>query len=371
MNSGPARPSLRPLVDTALLSGTSPTARTVVEETHRLYEHLIGLWAPGVIEAAHDLGLFERLAPEPATGDVLAAALGTDPQATRVLLDALTAYDVVTRVVGEDGTVTYALPHRLGESLLPDGLYSLSGKIGYDRLLAWDAWRNLADVVRTGAVTDDGSRSSNAISTAHYQSLVRGLNFWAPPIVDVLAGALADRGWTPDRRVAMVDVGCGTGIYSHLLLDRFPGLTAVGLDVPDIVPLAARQSEQLAVADRFTPRQGDFWSEDWGEGVDLVLFVNIFHLQSPESARELMRRATKALSDDGVVAIVDQIVVGGTQQPSVQDRFSWLFAASMLATGGGDAHTVGAYDEWLADVGLHRVALLDTPMHRVLVGGWA
>jgi hypothetical protein len=53
----------------------------------------------------------------------------------------------------------------------------------------------------------------------------------------------------------------------------------------------------------------------------------------------------------------------------VQNRFFRLFAASMLATGGGDAYTVHDYDQWLADAGLRRVALLDTPMHRVLLAG--
>ncbi|MFL6123026.1 class I SAM-dependent methyltransferase [Actinophytocola sp.] len=369
MNSGsPVRGIPRPLVDTTLLSN-APGARDV-GAAHRLYEHLISLWAPGVIEAAHDLGVFERLADGPTTSARLAADLGTDGQATRVLLDALAAYDIVRRGPGENGAVAYTLPDELRECLLPDGLFSLTGKMSYDRQLAWDAWRNLADAVRGGAVGADGSRSANGISEPHYRNLVRGLNFWAPPIVDVLSTALLDLGWSPDRRATMVDVGCGTGIYSHLLLDRFPELTAVGLDVSGIVPLARRQSERLDVAGRFDARVLDFWNEDWGEGFDLVLFVNIFHLQTPGSAQELLRRATKALADDGVVAVVDQVVTSGASQPSIQDRFAWLFAASMLATGGGDAYTAENYDEWLDNVGLRRVAMLDTPMHRVLLGGW-
>jgi SAM-dependent methyltransferase len=367
MNSGsPVHANLHPLVDTALLPGSS----AAVGAAHRVYEHLISLWAPGVIEAAHDLGVFQRLAAGPVTSAGLATHLGTDRRATRVLLDALAAYDIVGRGRGADGTVTYALPDDLRDCLLPDGLFSLTGKISYDRQLAWGAWRDLAGAVRDGATGADGSRSLNGISTAHYRNLVGGLNFWAPPIVEVLSRALLDRGWRPGEPTTMVDVGCGTGIYSHLLLDRFPGLRAVGLDVPDIVPIAVAQSERLDVASRFEARVLDFAAEDWGEGFDLVLLVNIFHLQTPESAQELLRRATKALADDGVVAIVDQVVAGDDAgRPSTQDRFAWLFAASMLATGGGDAYTVDIYDGWLGNVGLRRVALLDTPMHRVLLGG--
>jgi hypothetical protein len=56
---------------------------------------------------------------------------------------------------------------------------------------------------------------------------------------------------------------------------------------------------------------------------------------------------------------------------TAQDRFAMLFAASMLATGGGDAYTLSAYDQWLAEAGLERVAVLEAPMHRLLIVGHA
>lgn len=353
---------VRPLVDPSPLEdrgGGGPE----IGAAHRVYEHLISLWAPGVIEAAHDLGVFVELAGEPRSGAELARALDADPRAMSVLLDALCAYDLLV----EDGNARYALPAELRECLLPDGLFSLVGKIEYDRTLAWRAWRNLADTVRAGTRVEDGSDAPNQIGETEYRSLVHGINFWAPPIVNVLAGALAERGWTPRRPVSLVDVGCGSGIYSHLLLRRFPALTATGIDVRRIMPLALAQADRLGVADRFRPAVMDFWSEDWGLGYDLALFVNIFHLQTPASAEELLRRAAKSLAGGGLVAVVDQIVTGDAH--SAQNRFSRLFAASMLATGGGGAYRTEDYDRWLDGAGLTRVALLDTPMHRVLLAG--
>jgi hypothetical protein len=41
----------------------------------------------------------------------------------------------------------------------------------------------------------------------------------------------------------------------------------------------------------------------------------------------------------------------------------------MLATGGGTSYSIDQYDRWLADAGLRRVALYDTPMHRLLIAG--
>ena len=357
---------LAPLVDASLLpDGEGDQA--VVRAAHRWYEHLIALWAPAIIETAYDLGVFSVLAQGPLTSGDVADAVGADHRAMRVLLNGLFAYGLLERDANADDSVVYVLPDDARECLLPGGLYSLSGKISYDRRLAWSAWQTLADAVRSGARAPDGSERCNQISESLYQALVSGINFWAPPIVGVLVAALEKMGWSDGRAMRMLDVGCGAGIYSHLLAKRFPGLSATGLDVGGIVPLAVEQAARLNVADRFTAVVCDFFVDAWGTGFDLVFFANIFHLQTPETARILIGKAAEAVAGHGLVAIVDHIVQEDTGSLSTQDRFSRLFAASMLATGGGDTYTVDDYDCWLADYGLRRLDLLDTPMHRIML----
>jgi hypothetical protein len=357
---------MRALADATLLPAGDGEAR-VIREAHRWYEHLISLWAPGVIEAAHDLGVFAILADGALTHAELAGQLGTDPRATRVLLDGLYAYGLLERTWDTTGALVYVLPPEARECLLPDGLYSLAGKIGYDRQLAWNAWRNLADSVRSGARDAGGAEQVNQISESEYEALVQGINFWAPPVVDILGSALEGLGWPAGERTTMLDVGCGTGLYSQLLLRRFPFLSAVGMDVQRVIPLAVKQSERLNVMSRFSPVTRDFQNEEWGSGYGLVLFANIFHLQTPESAGKLAQRAGEAVADGGYVAIVDHIIDDDLDGQSTQDRFFRLFAVSMLATGGGGAYSIGDYEKWLAAARLRHVALLDTPMHRVLI----
>lgn len=356
-----------PLVDVTLLP-EGPGEAAIIRAAHRWYEHLIALWAPGVIEAAHDLGVFDALAAMPLTSAEVAEAVNADHDATRALLNGLYAYDLVERDRNADGEPVYVLPGEARDCLLPGGLFSLAGKVGYDRRVAWKSWRYLAEAVQSGARDPDGSEQRNQISAGEYETLVNGINFFAPPIVDVLAKALADIGLCQGgRHVRMLDVGCGTGLYSQLLVERFPGLSATGLDTGPIVPLAAAQAERLGVTARFGVTDCDFFTWDWGTGFDLVLFANIFHLQTAETAFALMGKAAAALADGGLVAIADHIIEDKGAGQSTQDRFFRLFAASMLATGGGGSFTTDDYGVWLSRCGLRRVSLLDTPMHRILL----
>ncbi|WP_433255976.1 methyltransferase family protein [Streptosporangium sp. CA-135522] len=362
---GPAG-GVQSLVDRARLDGESQEDQEI-QAAHRLYEHLIGLWAPGVIEAAHDLGLFTELANGPVSAAEMAKALRTDERATRILLDALHAYEIVTTVVPADGVARYAVADRMLPALLPDGVYSLTGKMSYDRVVAWRAWRELADAVRNGSHDTTGHDRTNQISETDYESLARGINFWAPPIVARLHDWLKGSGWDVQAPARILDVGCGSGLYSQLMLRRSENWRATGLDAPRIIKLAEAQAQRLGVADRFSGMVGDFWADEWGGGFDLIFFANIFHLQTAESAAKLAATAAGSLSERGLVCIADHIVDDLGPTGSQQDRFALLFAASMLATGGGDAYRLSQYDRWLDSAGLKRVGLIDAPMHRILI----
>ncbi|SRR5579884_613947 len=357
--------SIISLVDFSLLADNE-FVDDAVRNAHKVYEHLIALWAPAILEAAYDLRVFEGLARGPLQSKELAKMLQIEERGMRILLDALYTYRFIERTLTRDDEHIYSLTPDMQQCLVQGELYSLVGKFIYDRRLAWDAWQNLAQAVRTGS-GQSGCYSQNQISEADYQFLVGGINFWAPPAISALCRGLHEIEWSTEKAVSVLDVGCGTGLYSQLLLQKFPHWTAQGLDSERIAPLALAQSKQLEVDTRFTCTVCDLWQHDWGENQDLILFANIFHLQNRESAQQLLSLAARSLAKNGLICIIDHILDEHRSANTPQSRFALLFAASMLATGGGDAYTTKDFDDWLGVAHLRRLEIWNTPMHRILI----
>ncbi|MEV6768356.1 class I SAM-dependent methyltransferase [Nocardia sp. NPDC051030] len=350
------------LVDLGEISGEG-----CVEAAHQLYSALIAQWEPAILESSSTLGVFEALRTGPASSDEVAESISGDPRSVRLLLEALVAYGWVTRTESRKGESRYAAEEAVIACLTGGSMFSLLGKVGYNRAVSSTAWRGLDHSVRNGVSGGNGEIDNNAISAEQYEDLVTGINFWAPPIVDKLADRLSRDGWGSGEPREILDIGCGSGIYSQLLLRRFEAATAIGLDADNILRIAADQARTLGVAERFDTRAADFWGADWGRDRDLVVFANIFHLVNPSGAATLLEKARAAVGPDGVIAIVDNILVGGLETDSPQDRFASLFALSMLVTGGGTTYELRDYDAWLAGAGLTRTALIDAPMHRIIL----
>lgn len=357
------------VIDYSAFAATGSEDEETVIAAHELYAKLIGLWTPAIIEAAFDLGVYPHLCDEAVSSDHVANALSLDATASRILLDGLHACGIIDRSLPDDRIPLYRLQDRFAPLLVGSGSYHLLGKLSYDRMVAWSAWRRLADTIRNGTSDSDHAGAQNQNSEQNYVSLVSGINFWAPHAVETLRAGLADDlGWKLSWPTSVLDVGCGTGIYSHLLLQKEPSWTATGLETPKVANIAHDQAERFGVADRFECRHADFLEDDWGPRRDLVLFANVFHLLSSSIASTLIERAARAVRPGGCICIIDHIVVdskGALDEP--QDRFAALFAVSMLSTGGGDAHRALDYEHWLRSAGLRPVALKATPMHRLLL----
>lgn len=249
-----------------------------------LVETLPTLLAARSLMAAARFGLPQALAEGPLGAGEVAARCGTDPRATKVLLDTLVGLGYV----------------REGYELTGDGrrwLLPLNDSLLY-RHLEWEWIGRLDEFVKTGRALD-----------IHGDMIPEQWSLYQGGMADVArlgTPEQARRIPVPKGARDLLDVGGSHGLLSVALCRRHPNLRAVVLDLPEAVEHAAPILEREGMGDRVAHRPGDVLKEDLGTGSwDVVLLSNLAHHFDDATNRELTRRIAAALRPGGVFAIVE------------------------------------------------------------------
>ena len=137
-----------------------------------------------------------------------------------------------------------------------------------------------------------------------------------------------------DRSIALkaLDLGCGTGILSYLLLCRFPGAQVTAFDMAENM-LAVCAVNLSAYEDRLTLMKGNFAQEDFGSGYDIIVSgLSTHHLVDKEKHR-LYKRIYDALNHGGIF-INREVVLGDS--PSLTDRYNCFWREFIRCSGQDD-----------------------------------
>ena len=270
-----------------------------------------------VLFAASDLGVFGKLAElGSADAGALASALGLDPRGARLLLDACVAVGLLAKE-GE----AYRNTPESAAFLVPGKPGDLSGAIRYNRDV-YPAWGRLAELAQTGRpvekpeihLGENADRTRTFVLAMHGRALAIGR-------AAVHALDLKDR-------TQLLDVGGGPGTYSSLIAQANPSIRCTVLDLPDVVKVAEELIRAQGMQERVKTLPGDYHTTAFPGKNDAVIFFGVLHQESPDSIRDLFRRAWESLVPGGCVAVLDLM----TDRTHTQPRFSALFAVNMALT---------------------------------------
>lgn len=213
-----------------------------------------------ILHAAVDLCLFDALDDTYRSTDAVASNLDLDPSYTYRLLRALTVYDVVT--VNDHREVALT---PVGARFQSDHPQSVAAVIEYslhpDHVAAWS---HLPAIVREGGpdgfVREFGHdffmHTEEAAELAAAFNELQTLNSkrQAPHILD----ALSEHDFTEGATVC--DVGGGQGYLLARLLDAYPEMEGVVLDLPSVVEESDQHwASEIGVADRCEYVAGDMF----------------------------------------------------------------------------------------------------------------
>ncbi len=294
-----------------------------------------------VLLTAVELDVFTPLAGRTMTAADVAAALGTDPRATTVLLDALAALGLLDKEAG-----AFRCPAATADLLARDAGGSVAPMLMHSVAL-WRRWSALTEVVRSGAPAPAPEPEQRERDR---EAFIAAMHAVAAPMAAAVVAAVGPGGAT-----RFLDVGGASGTYTQAFLAASPSLRATLFDLPPVIEIARRRLRAAGVADRVEFVAGDFYRDELPGGHDLALLSAIIHQNSAKQNVALFTKIRKALSPGGRLIVRDHVMSPDHTHP----LRGALFAVNMLVgTEGGATYSFAEIRAGLEDAGFAEVRLL-------------
>jgi len=300
-----------------------------------------------IIQAAVQLSVFDTLSENPSSWRSVAATLHLEPRATELLLNALTALELLEKT-GE----LFSLTPVAAKYLVRGSPHYLGGMILFDASL-WNCWEHLADSVRSGKppraadmYQDDPDETK--VFIAGMDSLVKARGDGG-----VLARSID---WTKVSK--LLDVGSGPGTYPIHLCREFRGLSATIFDLPGTLQITQRYVREAKMEARIRLVPGNYRTDPIPGTYDVVFLSNIIHGEDDEENRRLMAKLFSNLEPGGRVIVKDHILDETRANPPVGAIFSLLM---LLTTAGGRCYSFNEIKTWMERAGFSRIQQIDLP----------
>jgi (2Fe-2S) ferredoxin/2-polyprenyl-3-methyl-5-hydroxy-6-metoxy-1,4-benzoquinol methylase len=273
----------------------------------------------------------------------VAGKLGTDPRATEMLLNALTAMGMLAKQDGTFRNTPVAARYFVKGS--PDDAQAAM----MHTVHLWDRWSTLTECVRAGTSVSRKEPRREDWTRAFIAAMHRNAVERAPQVVQAVGVEGVER---------MLDVGGGSGAYSIAFARASAKLQAELVDLETVLPIAQSHIEKAGLAGRIKTRAGDLRSGKLGEGYNLVYVSAICHMLSPEENLDLVKRCHAALAPQGRIAIQDFILEADKTAP----KTAALFALNMLVgTQAGSSYSEEEYSRWLREAGFQDIRRIRLP----------
>jgi hypothetical protein len=267
-------------------------------------EMVVGGWVSAAISAIARLNIPDLLAEHgPCTAAQLAqrSPIALHPEALSRALRACASLGLFSE--SSDGVFGLT---PLSETLTRDSKVSIKGIAQMFGASWWKVWSGFAEALQTGrsqATAQLGMEYWEYCNEHPEELLAFGEAMKANSHRSTL-GLMDNVDFSTAKQV--VDVAGGFGHLTIALLERYPSLRGIVIDLPKIVPLAEQQAIDPGIRERLEFRGGDmFHSVPAG---DVYVMKHIIHDWDDASCLKLLRNCRSSMLGDGRVICVDAVL---------------------------------------------------------------
>ncbi len=325
-----------------------------------LLQLAFGFWAPKVLLAATELGVFTELARGPLSLEEASKRLGLHPRGAVDFLDTLVSMGLLER---QDGV--YANTPVTAAFLDRNRKEYVGGVIEMVNRRLWSHWGNLEQALRTGRQQNEAKDGGDTFEAMYadpelLRTFLGGMTGISLPVAKAMARQFP---WSEYRSFA--DIGTAQGAVPAALALAHEHLSGSGFDLPPVRPVFEEYVAQFGLNGRVRFREGDFFKDPL-PGADVLIMGHILHDWDLETKRMLLAKAHAALPRGGALIVYDAMI----DDERRRNTFGLLMSLNMLIeTPGGFDYTGAQCVDWMHAAGFRRAEVQPLPgAHSMAIG---
>lgn len=327
-------------------------------DPQQIWQIMTGFQHSAAFKAGVEIELFTKIAEGHKTAAAIGTACGASERGVRILADTLTVIGLLTKANGEYSLTEVSAafldkhsPMYLGSVV--DFIMSPAQKRGFD---------DLTSAVRQGGSTVTGEASLDPESPM-WVTFARAMMPMMMPAAQMIAGHI---GFEPDRRLKVLDIAAGHGLFGIMVAKAFPNAEIYALDWQNVLTVATENAQKFGVADRHHLIPGSAFDTDFGNDYDVVLVTNFLHHFDVETCTNFMQKVNQSLNENGKAMTLEFVPNDDRISPPTEALFSLIMLA---ATPAGDAYTFSELREMFETAGFARnehIPLIPLPQHLIV-----
>ena len=306
-----------------------------------------------ILLTAIELGVFSLLGSRELTAKDVSFELRTDEDTTERLLNSLTALGFTTKYRHHYKNTTDSI--RFLDKSSPDYLGSL-----LHMNLNWESWGKLTEVVRTGKSIYKNlyEERTDEFVEAYVDSVHRSYIHEAEGVSKAITLSNVEK---------MMDLGCGSGMYSIEFMKRNPEMEVVLLDYPKVIPHTQRYIEQANLnTTKYRFQSGIIKDDEYETGFDLIYASFLFEEFTIWENMDIMRKCFASLNKGGRLIIHENFINNDRTAP----LHSVMYSLNLkLHTERGNTFSENDYWIMLKEAGFQKVDNLVTEFGTILIRG--
>ena len=295
-----------------------------------------------ILDASIEYDFFTLIHQGAQSAGEIARQAGTDPRATRIVLDSLPALGLLEKRNGK-----YFLT-RMAEVFLVKGKPSYVGDFRHVALALWDGMAHLKESLKTGKPF---SRLDTGTELQVWEKLVLGIIVIAEPAAKALCDLL--KIGSEHNGIKVLDIAGGSSIFGMTILSRDPTAQVTQLDWPNVNAVAKKANRERGLDGKIRFIDGEHHTAAIEANFyDLVLASNFCRFESPEGNQDLFARAYGALKPGGIFVVNDFVPNEERTEPTFALRFS---VYTLTHTPEGECWALSQYSDWLKKAGFNSI----------------